>query len=216
MPPRCHSLHFEIMDKNYKQTQISQCRKNRRRPKGKRSPRYHRKTTTNPAKKTSGAGKTLSLFANGKLQKTGECWARTGGRKQSQKTGSFRPRWKGWNLCVFKMKWKRFFLSQWILRQTLHVYVDSSQRGVINVLACLYRDVFLTEGTIRFNVMDQFVSVWMKREKKFQEREFIGIKPSTARENCHSQLVTILDSFPNSDQHTISPHKLPNWQGKGK
>ena len=72
---------------------------------------------------------------------------------------------------------------------------------------------------IKFNVMDQFVSVWMKREKKFQEREFIGIKPSTARENCHSQLVTILDSFPNSDQYTISPHKFPyitQLTGEGK
>jgi len=62
-------------------------------------------------------------------------------------------------------------------------------------LVCLYQDVSPTEGMIRFNVMDQLVSVWMKREKKFQGREFIGIKLSSARENCHSQEVRILDSF---------------------
>ena len=55
-------------------------------PKGKRSPRYHRKTRKDRAKKTDEARKTLSSFARGKLQKTGEYW---GGQKQSPKTGSF-------------------------------------------------------------------------------------------------------------------------------
>ena len=41
-------------------------------PKGKRNPRYHRKTRKDRAKKTSEAGKTLSSFARGKLQKMGE------------------------------------------------------------------------------------------------------------------------------------------------
>lgn len=52
--------------------------------------------------------------------------------------------------------------------------------------------------------MDQFVSVWMKKEKKFQGREFIEIKISTARENSHSQLVITLDLFINLEGYAIS------------
>lgn len=52
--------------------------------------------------------------------------------------------------------------------------------------------------------MDQFVSVWMKKEKKFQGREFIEIKISTARENSHSQLVITLDLFINLEWYAIS------------
>ena len=57
--------------------------------------------------------------------------------------------------------------------------------------------------------MDQFVSVWMKKEKKFQGREFIEIKLSTARENYHSQLVTIRNLFLNLNEYAISPQKVP-------
>ena len=38
-------------------------------PKGEKSPRYQRKMTRDHAKKTSEAGKSLSSFARGKLQK---------------------------------------------------------------------------------------------------------------------------------------------------
>lgn len=57
--------------------------------------------------------------------------------------------------------------------------------------------------------MDQFVSVWMKKERKFQGREFIEIKFSTARGNYHSQLVTILDLFLSLKKYAISPQKFP-------
>ena len=71
-------------------------------PSGKKFVRYHRKKQQRIVLvKTSEAGNTLSFFARGKLQKTGEYWMKTGGRKWSPKTGGFRPKREGWNLCIW-------------------------------------------------------------------------------------------------------------------
>lgn len=84
---------------------------------------------------------------------------------------------------------RRPILFQRILQQILLVCDSSLKPGAINVLACLYQDVFPMEGMMRLSVMEQCAFVWTKKEKKSLERGSIGISLSTARGHLYLHLV---------------------------